>query len=51
MSVICNTRKGNLRNIVAVVIRGNEDEIYKLGTKDGDLMKLYSRSEFDSCKQ
>lgn len=44
--------KGNFRSIIAVITRisRSEDEIYKLGTKDGVLMKLYSRSEFDACK-
>ena len=43
--------KGDLRNIIAVVLNRSEDEMYKLGTKDGVLKKLYSRSEFDVCKQ
>lgn len=43
--------KGDLRNIIAVVLNRSEDELYKLGTRDGILKKLYSRSEFDVCKQ
>ena len=43
--------RGSLRNVMAVVIDVIEDNLYKLGTKDGCLKQLYTRSEFDLCAQ
>jgi len=46
-----NQAKGSLRNVIAVVLNKNEDNLYQLGTKEGVLNKMYARSEFDICKQ
>ncbi|GBM70391.1 hypothetical protein AVEN_226387-1 [Araneus ventricosus] len=35
--------KANLRNLISVVLEKNKDGLYKVGTKDGVLNKLYSR--------
>ena len=43
--------KGSLRNIMAVVLNVNNDNLYQLGTKEGILQCLYSRSQFDICKE
>ncbi|XP_022194657.2 KRAB-A domain-containing protein 2-like [Nilaparvata lugens] len=42
--------KGDLRNVLAVVMEVTEDGFYKLGTKNGILKQLYSRSQFTVCK-
>lgn len=43
--------KGAFRNIIAVVLLKTDDNMYQLGTKDGVINHLYTRSEFDICKQ
>lgn len=43
--------KGALRNIIAVVLLKTDDNMYQLGTKNGVIQHLYTRSEFDLCKQ
>ncbi|GBM89309.1 hypothetical protein AVEN_88472-1 [Araneus ventricosus] len=43
--------KADLRNLIGVVLEKNKDGLYKIGTKDGVLNKLYSRSEFDASMQ
>ena len=35
--------KANLRNLVGVVLGRNEDDLYKIGTKEGVVNKLYCR--------
>ncbi|XP_055932280.1 KRAB-A domain-containing protein 2-like [Argiope bruennichi] len=35
--------KADLRNLIGVVLEKNKDGLYKIGTKDGVLNKLYSR--------
>jgi hypothetical protein len=35
--------KADLRNILGVVLDKNEDGLYKIGTKDGVVDKLYCR--------
>ncbi|XP_039312990.1 KRAB-A domain-containing protein 2-like [Solenopsis invicta] len=44
-------RKADLRNLIGIVLERNEDGLYKIGTKDGILNKLYCRSEFDISPQ
>ncbi|XP_039303442.1 KRAB-A domain-containing protein 2-like [Solenopsis invicta] len=43
--------KADLRNLIGIVLERNEDGLYKIGTKDGILNKLYCRSEFDISPQ
>ena len=38
--------KGDLRKVLAIVINVTDNGFYKLGTKNGILKQLYSRSEF-----
>jgi hypothetical protein len=40
---ILHSAKADLRNIVGVVLDKNEDGLYKIGTKDGVVDKLYCR--------
>lgn len=37
--------------LLAVVVGITEDNLFQLGTKEGILSKLYSRTEFDICEQ
>jgi hypothetical protein len=43
--------RGDLRNILAVVMDTTEDGFYKLGTANGVLKQLYARSQFTVCKK
>ncbi|CAH2009348.1 unnamed protein product [Acanthoscelides obtectus] len=43
--------KGDLRNVIGVVLEASDDGFYKIGTKHGILQKLYCRNEFDICTQ
>ncbi|XP_050316173.1 uncharacterized protein LOC126750568 [Anthonomus grandis grandis] len=43
--------KGDLRNVIGVVLKASDDGFYKIGTKHGLLQKLYCRNEFDICAQ
>lgn len=43
--------KADGRNIIAVVISIENENLYKLGTKYGILSQLYSRNEFGVCKE
>lgn len=43
--------KGDLRNILAVVMDVTEDGFYKIGTANGVLKQLYARSQFTVCKK
>ncbi|KAJ8953312.1 hypothetical protein NQ318_012106, partial [Aromia moschata] len=43
--------KGDLRNIIGVILQTNGEGFYKIGTEHGILQKLYCRSEFDVCTQ
>ena len=42
--------KGSLRNVIAIVL-DVKDSLYRLGTKDRILTKMYSRSDFDVLKE
>ncbi|CAG5059156.1 unnamed protein product [Parnassius apollo] len=44
-------RRGDLRNIIGVILQRNNEGIYKVGTKHGVLQNLYCRTEFDICIQ
>ena len=35
--------KGDLRNVIGVVLEASDDGFYKIGTKHGILQKLYCR--------
>lgn len=41
--------KGDSRNVLAVVMKVSEDGFYQLGTVNGILKQLYSRSQFTVC--
>ncbi|XP_060872569.1 uncharacterized protein LOC132946537 [Metopolophium dirhodum] len=43
--------RGDARNILAVVIEVTVDGYYRLGTKEGLLKSLYSRSQFSICQK
>ena len=43
--------KTDPRNILAVVLEVTQDGCYQLGTKNGVLKQLYSRNQFDPCKE
>ncbi|KAE9529177.1 hypothetical protein AGLY_011973 [Aphis glycines] len=43
--------RGDARNILAVVIEVTDDGYYQLGTKEGLLKSLYSRSQFTICQK
>lgn len=43
--------RGDARNILAVVLQKNDDELYQLGTKQGVIKTLYSRQQFAVCHQ
>ncbi|XP_046683489.1 uncharacterized protein LOC124369516 [Homalodisca vitripennis] len=43
--------RGDLRNILAVVMDTTEDGFYKLGTANGVLKQLYARSQFTVCQK
>ncbi|XP_049886470.1 KRAB-A domain-containing protein 2-like [Pectinophora gossypiella] len=43
--------RGDLRNIIGVILQRNDEGFYKIGTKHGVLQKLYCRTEFDICSQ
>ncbi|XP_023212590.1 KRAB-A domain-containing protein 2-like, partial [Centruroides sculpturatus] len=43
--------RGDLRNVIGVVLEINNDGLYKIGTKHGILQTLYCRTEFDICTQ
>lgn len=43
--------KADGRNIIAIVISIENENLYKLGTKYGILSQLYSRNEFGVCKE
>ncbi|CAH1983819.1 unnamed protein product [Acanthoscelides obtectus] len=43
--------KGDLRNVIGVVLEASDDGFYKIATKHGILQKLYCRNEFDICTQ
>lgn len=38
--------RGDARNILAIVLKKTEDELYQLGTKQGILKTLFSRQRF-----
>ncbi|XP_023014462.2 uncharacterized protein [Leptinotarsa decemlineata] len=38
--------RGDLRNIIGVIFRKNDEDLYKVGTKHGVLQKLYYRYRF-----
>jgi hypothetical protein len=38
-----DTAKADLRNLVGVVLERNEDSLYRIGTKEGVVNKLYCR--------
>lgn len=40
--------RGDLRNIIGVILQRNDEGLYKVGTKHGVLQKLYSRYSFPS---
>lgn len=40
--------KGDLRNIIGVILQKNDEGLYKVGTKHGVLQKLYCRYYFFS---
>ncbi|KAJ4449730.1 hypothetical protein ANN_01134 [Periplaneta americana] len=37
----------DLRNLLGVLLETNDDDLYRIGTEDEILNKLYCRSEFD----
>lgn len=43
--------KGDLRNILGVVLEITDDGYYRVGTKSGRLDRLYARSQFSVCKE
>ncbi|CAH1976388.1 unnamed protein product [Acanthoscelides obtectus] len=43
--------KGDLRNVIGVVLEASDNGFYKIGTKHVILQKLYCRNEFDICAQ
>ncbi|KAF0703723.1 SCAN domain-containing protein 3-like, partial [Aphis craccivora] len=43
--------RGDARNILAVVIEVTDDGYYQLGTKEGLLKSLYSRSQITICQK
>ncbi|XP_045447725.1 uncharacterized protein LOC123656048 [Melitaea cinxia] len=43
--------KGDLRNIIGVILQKNDEGFYKVGIKHGVLRKQYGRSEFGICNQ
>lgn len=42
--------KGDLRNILGVVLEITSDGYYRVGTKNGRLDRLYARSQFTVCE-
>lgn len=43
--------RGDARNILAVVLRKTDDELYRLGTKQGVVKTMYSRQQFTVCQK
>nr|XP_022909463.1 SCAN domain-containing protein 3-like [Onthophagus taurus] len=43
--------RGDARNILAVVLQKTDDELYKIGTKQGVVKNRYSRQQFTVCRQ
>ncbi|CAK1580028.1 unnamed protein product [Parnassius mnemosyne] len=41
--------RGNARNIIGVVLAKTDDELYQIGTKNGILKQVYSRSQINVC--
>ena len=41
--------RGDLQNSLAIVVSGIEDRFYKLGTFNGLLKQVYTRSQFTVC--
>ncbi|XP_043476064.1 uncharacterized protein LOC122507427 [Leptopilina heterotoma] len=42
--------RGDARNILALVMEVADDGFYRLGTRNGILKQLYSRSQFSPCR-
>ena len=43
--------RGDPRNIIAIVLNRNENDMYKLGVRKGVLKGRYSRNQFDVCQE
>lgn len=43
--------RSDSRNILAIVLEKNENDLYKLGTTHGIINQMYSRNQFSICKE
>ncbi|GFT33523.1 uncharacterized protein NPIL_555561 [Nephila pilipes] len=43
--------KGDTKSILAIIIRNTEEGFFQLGTRNGRIKQLYSRSQFSVCEQ
>ena len=41
--------KGDPRNVIGIILDRNENDMYRIGVRDGILKGRYSRSQFDIC--
>ena len=43
--------KGDAKSILAIIIKITEEGFFQLGTRNGRIKQLYSRSQFSVCEQ